>query len=215
MIRPHTHEELTIGIVLNGNTSVTANEKAFTLNSCSMILIPKGVVHLCTPDDMNNFEYCVLHFNEEWLKTEMGIDCESLGVKKSPCDRDLIMKLINNITEESVFNLFNSGFNIIKEESTTPCDNVKIKKYIEENYKDSISLDSLSNRFNLNKYSLIRAFKKEYNISPHAYLINIRINKSKEMLLNGYSILDTAYGCGFYDQSHFIKTFKDYTGITP
>ncbi|MBU3953186.1 MAG: helix-turn-helix transcriptional regulator [Proteobacteria bacterium] len=52
-------------------------------------------------------------------------------------------------------------------------------------------------------------------MSPHAYLINQRINHAKQLLLEGRTVADSAAACGFFDQSHFVKTFRQYMGIAP
>lgn len=93
--------------------------------------------------------------------------------------------------------------------------NKKIKEYLIDNFNQNISLDELSKLTNMNKYQLIRSFKKEYKLTPHQFLNLIKINKSKEFLSKGFSIIDTALECGFFDQSHLSRYFKSYTGVSP
>ena len=52
-------------------------------------------------------------------------------------------------------------------------------------------------------------------MTPHAYLLNIKINKAKELLKQGYTIVDTALECGFTDQSHFHRNFLKIVATTP
>lgn len=91
----------------------------------------------------------------------------------------------------------------------------RVKSYIEENYTDNVSLAELSAFANLSQFHLIRVFKKHTGLPPHAYLEQIRINRAKELLLTGTTIIDAAYELGFVDQSHLTKTFKRYAGTTP
>ena len=67
----------------------------------------------------------------------------------------------------------------------------------------------------LNSFYIIRLFKQELNISPHQFLLNLKINKSKELLKAGNSIVNTALECGFTDQSHFHRNFVNMVAITP
>jgi len=53
------------------------------------------------------------------------------------------------------------------------------------------------------------------NLTPHSYLLNVKINRAKEFLKNGYSIVDTALECGFFDQSRFHKNFVKIVATTP
>ena len=105
----------------------------------------------------------------------------------------------------------------IKEDSTEVID-VKFKKivaYLDENYKGNISLDELSKMFELNPFYIIRLFKSQMNLTPHSYLLNVKINRAKKLLKKGYSIVDTALECGFFDQSHFHKNFLKIVATTP
>lgn len=91
----------------------------------------------------------------------------------------------------------------------------KIQEYIQKNYKKNISLDELSNEFQLNQFYIIKLFKNKLNMTPHAYLINLKINKAKEYLKEGNSLVDTALECGFADQSHFHRNFLKIVATTP
>jgi AraC-like DNA-binding protein len=76
-------------------------------------------------------------------------------------------------------------------------------------------LQDLVNISGLSKYYLIRKFEQEYGISPHQYLTSLRINHARKIMRRNKNISDVALEAGFYDQSHFTKTFKEHTGITP
>ena len=90
-----------------------------------------------------------------------------------------------------------------------------IENYIIENYDKIISLDILSEISGMNKYAVIRSFTKIKGITPYRYIETIRINKSKELLKYNNDIVEVALKLGFNDQSHFTKTFKKLTGLTP
>ena len=91
----------------------------------------------------------------------------------------------------------------------------EIKEYLNENYLKDIMLDDLAKIAHVSKYYLIRKFNDCYGLSPHQYITNLRINYSKKLLKNKKDFADIAIESGFYDQSHFIKCFKEYTGVTP
>jgi AraC-like DNA-binding protein len=61
-----------------------------------------------------------------------------------------------------------------------------------------------------------KLYLSNIGISPSAFTSVIRFNKSLHLVLNTSEPLTTiAYDCGYYDQAHFIKEFKKFTGITP
>jgi len=52
-------------------------------------------------------------------------------------------------------------------------------------------------------------------LSPHAYLMQLRLEKAKWMLKNGNNIIDTAIETGFADRSHMTRNFRQKFGLTP
>lgn len=78
-----------------------------------------------------------------------------------------------------------------------------------------LNLEYLSERICLNKYHLIRKFKKQVGLTPHKFLIQNRIRKSQRLLRSGWKVADVAAEMGFYDQSHFIKSFQRIVRVTP
>lgn len=96
-----------------------------------------------------------------------------------------------------------------KQESLRAC------AYMEEHYGEAISLQDLCLISNLSKSTLLRAFTKEFGVTPYRYLENLRINKAKQLLEKGISPIDAALRTGFCDQSHFNRYFTRFIGIAP
>lgn len=90
-----------------------------------------------------------------------------------------------------------------------------IREYISDNYAEPISLDSLSAISGLSPFYLLRSFRKETGIPPYEYLISLRIERSKQFLLQRMSIAQVALETGFSDQCHFTRFFKRLVGVTP
>lgn len=91
----------------------------------------------------------------------------------------------------------------------------KIKDYIAENYTETISLDELSTLSGLSPFYLLRVFRKETGLPPYEFLINVRIERAKRLLIRRIPIAVVAHSTGFADQSHFTRFFKRLTGVTP
>ena len=80
----------------------------------------------------------------------------------------------------------------------------EIKRYLDTNYREDISLDLLAELAHLNKYYLAHTFQREYGISPITYLNRRRIEESKHMLGNtGYSLAQISELMGFSSPSYF------------
>ena len=91
----------------------------------------------------------------------------------------------------------------------------KVQDYIQSHLEEDMGLEELANLVGMNRFRLIRAFRKELGLTPHNYLVNRRVHRAKEQLMAGESLSRTALNSGFYDQAHFAKTFKKSVGVTP
>ncbi|SIO13995.1 helix-turn-helix domain-containing protein [Chitinophaga niabensis] len=80
-----------------------------------------------------------------------------------------------------------------------------------------LSVDELSRKNNTNRRQLVRKFSSSIGLSPKQLSKTIRLQATLKMLLNRKitSLTDLAYESEYYDQAHFIKDFKEFTGLTP
>jgi AraC-like DNA-binding protein len=87
--------------------------------------------------------------------------------------------------------------------------------FIRENRTRSVRLREICAEVNLSPSHLIRAFKKAYGLTPHAYQTNCRIEFSRSQLRTGRPIADVAVAAGFSDQAHLRRSFKALVASTP
>ena len=92
---------------------------------------------------------------------------------------------------------------------------IGIKNYIDTNYAAKVNLDFLSHIQFVSKYHLLRLFKKYYGLTPKQYLIDTRIEKSKELLSQGMSVTECCFAVGFESLSSFSTLFKSRIGKSP
>lgn len=134
-----------------------------------------------------------------------------------------LIDALNNV--KNIDDLFNWASNIVDYFITTVFENIysgqsKIVKeaieYINNNFMNKISLNSLSQHLHINESYLSKLFKKETNINFTDYLNETRINKSLDLIKNtDLNLMDIALTVGFEDQSYFTKVFKKFVGETP
>ena len=67
----------------------------------------------------------------------------------------------------------------------------------------------------LSSFRLIRQFRREFGLTPHAYQLDCRINRTRALLQRGHPLADLACLAGFTDQSHFQRAFKLRVAATP
>jgi YesN/AraC family two-component response regulator len=92
----------------------------------------------------------------------------------------------------------------------------KMLQYIHVNIENYLSLDKLSRDLNISAGYASNCFKKYMGISVMRYVQKTKIDRAKNLLLStNKSILYIGILLGFYDQSHFSRTFKSIVGISP
>ena len=87
--------------------------------------------------------------------------------------------------------------------------------YINKNYGDPITLDSVAKSAYLSVNQLCRLFSEHCGTTVAKYITSKRITEAKKMLAAGRSVTETAMICGFGDYSGFIRVFKKNVGVTP
>ena len=92
---------------------------------------------------------------------------------------------------------------------------IATKSYIDQNFDKELNLAFLSHVRYTSKYHLLRLFKRYYGLTPKQYLIDKRIEKSKEKLKEGMSVSESCFAVGFESVSSFSILFKSKTGKAP
>jgi len=83
-------------------------------------------------------------------------------------------------------------------------------------YDAPYSLDELAQEYGINKYRICREFAKYFEYTPIQYLNKVRIDTAKELLLHtDEKIVDIGQMVGIENTNHFIRLFKEKTGVTP
>ena len=91
----------------------------------------------------------------------------------------------------------------------------RVREVIEAQYHEELSLAALGMAAGLPRHHLIRAFRRETGLTPHAYLIDVRIRRARERLRAGEPPGEVAAATGFCDQAHLTRAFKARYGVTP
>ena len=91
----------------------------------------------------------------------------------------------------------------------------RILSYINSNYNEDISLDSLKERFFINKSTLTKEFKNQTAQTIHSYLVMKRISVAKQEMANGIPPSQVYLLIGFKDYSTFYRTFQKLEGMSP
>ncbi len=102
--------------------------------------------------------------------------------------------------------------------STQPRAVTQAVDFIHDNYAAGLSLSDIAAAVHLSPFHLSRIFKKATGVSPHQYLLQVRVNSARSLLAAGAgdrSLAEVAAAVGFADQSHLTRHFKRILGVTP
>lgn len=91
----------------------------------------------------------------------------------------------------------------------------QIEEYIEMHLDESISLDDISGTLFISKSKLCHIVREEMNMSVVQMIQTKRINRIKELLSDGKTLVAASQACGYNDPSYCSRVFKKITGISP
>ena len=93
---------------------------------------------------------------------------------------------------------------------------ITVRQYIDNHFKENITLDMLAELSHVSKYHMVHVFTEEYGISPINYLISKRIEEGKQLLQRtDYSLSLIGRTLGFSSPSYFSQAFKKQVHCTP
>lgn len=230
----HSHDFVELFYIVKGEGSFIVNNSEFQVEKNQLVIINSNVSHTEKSSDKNKLDYITLGFDGISFSKKNDIIEESIIFYEDRTKEIyfLIKFLLAELTKDKN-QAFLIGHNILeiiliklnqyKNIETNESTNIKtnsviheIKKYIDLNYSNPISLDDLSTISHLNKYYLSHAFKSQTGLSPIEYLNNTRIKNAKILLEStSYSISEIGRFTGFSSQSFFSQRFKKITSFSP
>lgn len=92
----------------------------------------------------------------------------------------------------------------------------QVQEFLNQNFSRKLSLAELAAICGLSPYHFVRAFSKTFGVSPHRYILGLRLDFAEKLLADRrMSITDIADLSGFSSQSHFTTAMKKYRNTTP
>lgn len=230
---PHIHHFSELLYITNGKGYFVLEGKEFPAGKGDLIIIPPDLEHTersfpCHPLEyiavgVEGISFCSSNPLENYFICHCGTGTELLSVllllleeaKEEKEDSDaacqaLLEVLLIRITRSQ--NLVPTPFTASR--MTKECS--QIKRYLDSNFAESITLDRLASLAHMSKYYLVHAFTRYTGLSPINYLNARRIEISRELLATtDHSVAQIASLSGFSSQSYFAQVFKREVGKTP
>jgi AraC-like DNA-binding protein len=235
---PHSHTQWSLGAIIDGQSTFRYRQEKIPVSEGALVIINPDWVHACNPVDNEPWAYLMLYVDTEWLaKLRYGA-----GLLDTPAWQDISLATINDaewyagycrmakclldpgrellekqtvVVEYLTALMHELSGHTAKQQPEAP-DNLQfLADYLKDNATADVSLDALCELSGYSHGHLIRSFKKHFGFTPHAYLINYRIQCGQRQLKGGKPIAETAVDTGFSDQPHFQRTFKRLLAATP
>lgn len=235
----HSHEHFSIGAITAGRSTYLHEQSSFEVTAGTVVLMNPGDVHACNPIEDQPWSYRMLYVETPWLidlQHQLGFAAD-LDFRRfsSTHSTDIeLFKGLNQLYEVLVdeqastlhkhstavafFSDVQIRLNPAEVEVEVAEPNFKLERaaeYIREHCTLALKLEDICGAAQLSASYLIRAFKLRYGMTPHAYLVNRRIQFARQQLRQGRLIADVALEAGFADQAHFQRAFKQHLAATP
>ncbi|MGN0162187.1 MAG: AraC family transcriptional regulator [Candidatus Ornithomonoglobus sp.] len=235
----HCENNYEIMYVRNGSRKVFVKENTYRLTGGTLIFIDKNILHK-TQHISDKYERFVINFTDEFIMPSVQNQMRILFEQRAyaPAALNFTDKLFvaifnewdqlrkgDNIALDNIkccINLLLSHFirnhnkYAYKDTNLSNPSVERLVRYINENFKLPITLDSSAKMLHLSPSYLSHIFLKHTGFGFLEYLRIIRLKHGKELLANtNMSVKAIAFECGFNDSNYFSSTFKRETGMSP
>lgn len=216
----HFHPERSIVLVRRGTSRARIGSAWYDVAEGDLVQIPPFLPHVCNPDRKGHWSYDLL------LVEDNGIDAatakpsaDGVSVTRA-CDecRSLFLQALSlrdagallwHLREHAPATQGGR-----RHSRSFPGIEASAARLVRDLAKPP-HLEVLARQLGLDAPAFIRVFRREYGITPHAWVICLRVARAKEFLRHGASLVDAALDAGFVDQSHFSRHFVRLVGLTP
>ena len=230
----HTHHFTELLFVVSGEGSFSLNQEQSPLRRGDLVIIPPYTEHTERSSQNHPLEYYVLGIDGISFLSQKDRECAQVfcNFEHDPSIHELFRQMLyeirtaqygsqticQHLLEILILKIIRSqqlipvSINSIR--MTKEC--AQIKEYLDSNYAEHITLDTLTGLTHMNKYYMVHSFTKYAGLSPIQYLNQTRLKRAQHLLKNtNYSISDIASSTGFSSQSYFTQIFRKNFNMTP
>ncbi|WP_342655160.1 AraC family transcriptional regulator [Pseudomonas sp. F3-2] len=233
----HSHEVFSIGAITAGQSTYLHEKTCQTIATGTVVLMNPGDVHACNPIDDQPWSYIMLYVDAAWLgriQHACGVseDQSFQPIAATHCDDPQLFNALLRLHrvlidphaqtmarhEQAIAFFTQMQERLGGGRPPVRKAGARIERaahYINAHFLQPIRLEDICQAANLSEAYLIRAFEQHFHMTPHAYLLNRRIQHAQMQLLKGEPIAAVAQRSGFADQAHFQRVFKKHLAATP
>ena len=209
----HNHaNHYIISLCIKGSVSATLKNKSLQIKENDFFTVPPFMPHAVSLTDTSVLvSLCMDKSFIEDYSSQKGIKILEM-LLLSPKIQKWITRLQTELLLQAVsyvYELHDTHKEEMENDMLILCDRLT------NHFSDSLPLDNLAKDLYLSKYYLIRKCKRNLGLTPHKFHLQNRIRKAQTLLFTNKSVTEASIDMGFYDQSHFDRSFKNIVGISP
>ena len=237
---PHYHLDFHVALVANGAQRQSFKGESLLLTPGAIQLMPAGEVHDGTAAEAESYTLHTFRLTPSLLAS---VGQEVTGRHHFPSQATVVLedrKLANELLrlhtcmtqpakeplmeEVQVLELFEALFARIRHPAPqvnqgrlTHQQLQRVRDFMEAHIADKLALEVLASLVGLDRFRFLKQFKSAVGMTPHAWLLRLRLETALNMIHQGadISMTDVAHTVGFFDQSHFTHAFRSAYGTTP
>jgi len=216
--KDHMANRKNFGLVLcrRGHLTFTMNGKNYISNQQNALLLPLGATYTLSANQEGLFPLINFRCSGFTCSEILEISLKNPQAYLNLFDTMQDLHLKGHRLE--VFSLFYKMLHNLSHENVSPLYTLApAVEYIEEHLSDSnLSNTTLAQTMDISEVYLRKLFLAQFKTTPKQYILNLRIQKAKYMLLETpYTVTAISEECGFSNPYHFSRIFKQRTGFTP
>ncbi|WP_060887446.1 helix-turn-helix domain-containing protein [Streptomyces caniscabiei] len=228
---PHTHEEFSIGICVQGASCIDYRGGALTVGEGSIVVLAPGEVHT-GESAFGSYAYRALypapalltdgivggtpHFREPLLHDpELAAALRTAHTDLSVCPDPLESEsrlpwLLTALARRH-------STSLLTPDRLPGADTIAlaVRDRLADELLSPPSLADLATDLGLSRYQLLRAFRTTMGMPPYAWLAQYRVSRARSLLEAGARPAEAAVQVGFADQAHMTRWFRKVLGVTP
>lgn len=233
--KAHLHRTFSVGAVGRGRVEYVVGGRKAALSVDALALINPEVLHSCNTVSEDGRSYFMLYLDVDWClsvqKSLWNVD-SFVPVERIRLDDPLLYNRFckavaqlmgddvhllekEQLLVELVWEIFKRACKPQSNQAHAPENIQKLKELLGGSLRDDLTMELLARQLGANPYTLLRQFKINTGVTPHAFRMNCRVEQARKYLQQGMDIGDAALECGFFDQSHLHRHFKAMTTVTP
>jgi AraC-like DNA-binding protein len=235
----HTHDQYGIGLVDFGTNSSWSDRGQVEAGPGHFICVNPGEVHDGTPGNRRPRRWRMLYFDPALLgqlRHDIAGGGETPFTFVSPVFFDAALRPVFDrafsfagaspdypdaamACEDAIIRLVAH----LGVHSTSPAKPFRratarisrVRERIDADPSASVTIAELANEVGLNRYQLMRGFSRELRLTPHAYVLQRRLELARSLIKARCGLAEAAMRAGFCDQSHLTRCFLRQFGVTP